>query len=33
MNAARLRFFLTCEFTPEEIRTTVRTTKEELDQC
>jgi 8-amino-7-oxononanoate synthase len=33
INAARLRYFVTSEHTPEEIRTTVRTTKEELDQC
>lgn len=33
INAARLRFFVTSEHSPEEIRTTVRTTREELDQC
>jgi 8-amino-7-oxononanoate synthase len=30
LNAGRLRFFMTSEFTPDEIRTAVRTTKEEL---
>ena len=33
INAARLRYFVTSEHTPEEIRTTVRTTREEMDQC
>jgi 7-keto-8-aminopelargonate synthetase-like enzyme len=33
INAARLRFFVTSEHTPDDIRTTVRTTREELDQC
>ena len=33
INAARLRYFVTSEHSAEEIRTTVRTTKEELDQC
>jgi 8-amino-7-oxononanoate synthase len=33
INAARLRYFVTSEHTPEEIRNTVRATKEELDQC
>jgi 7-keto-8-aminopelargonate synthetase-like enzyme len=33
INAARLRYFVTSEHTADEIRTTVRTTKEELDQC
>ena len=33
INAARLRYFVTSEHTPDEIRTTVRTTKEEMDQC
>ena len=33
INAARLRYFVTSEHTPDEIRTTVRTTREEMDQC
>jgi 8-amino-7-oxononanoate synthase len=33
INAARLRYFVTSEHTPDEIRTTIRTTREELDQC
>jgi 8-amino-7-oxononanoate synthase len=33
INAARLRYFVTSEHTPEEIRNTVRATKEELDRC
>src|SRR5262245_42149471 len=33
INAARLRYFVTSEHSTEDIRTTVRTTKEELDQC
>lgn len=33
INAARLRFFVTSEHTPDEIRTAVRATREELDQC
>lgn len=33
INAARLRYFVTSEHSPDEIRTTVRTTREEMDQC
>ena len=33
INAARLRYFVTSEHTPDDIRTTVRTTREEMDQC
>jgi 8-amino-7-oxononanoate synthase len=33
INAARLRYFVTSEHTSDEIRTTVRTTREEMDQC
>jgi 8-amino-7-oxononanoate synthase len=33
INAARLRYFVTSEHTPDEIRTTVRTTREEMDLC
>ena len=33
LNAGRLRFFVTSEFTPDEIRTAVETAKEELTRC
>ena len=33
INAARLRYFVTSEHSPDEIRATVRATREEMDQC
>jgi 8-amino-7-oxononanoate synthase len=33
INAGRLRFFLTCDHTPEQIKTLLRTIKEELAHC
>jgi 7-keto-8-aminopelargonate synthetase-like enzyme len=33
INAARLRFFVTSEHTADQIRSTVRTVRRELDQC